>query len=187
MRLIVGLGNPGNEYVQTRHNVGFMVIDRLARRHGLVGHRMKFHAEVTEGLIATTTVMLIKPTTYMNRSGTCVGEVTRFYKVENPDLLVVMDDTALPLGRIRLRPEGGHGGHNGLADIERVLGTTAYPRLRVGVDRDEAGGQIDHVLGRFTPAQIERIEPVLDATCDAVESWIADGINQAMNRFNTSP
>ncbi len=187
MRLIVGLGNPGSEYAKTRHNVGFMVIDRVVRRHGLTGRRTKFHAEVTVGSIAATSIMLIKPTTYMNRSGTSVSEVTRFYKIEPHDLLVVMDDTALPLGRIRIRSEGGHGGHNGLGDIERALGTTVYPRLRVGVDRDDAIGQVDHVLGRFTAAEFERIEPALDNACDAVESWISDGIGQAMNRYNTSP
>lgn len=187
MRVIVGLGNPGSEYVQTRHNVGFMVIDRLIRRHGLTGRRSKFHAQVIQGTICDTSIMLIKPMTYMNRSGTCVGEVMHFYKIENQNLLVVMDDTALPTGCVRLRPDGGHGGHNGLGDIERALGTTAYPRLRVGIDRNESIEQADHVLGRFTSTQFERFQPVLDSACDAVESWIAEGIDRTMNQYNTSP
>ena len=187
MRVIVGLGNPGSDYARTRHNVGYMVVDRLTHRHGLTNRRTKFHAQVITGTIGGTAAMMLKPGLYMNRSGTSVAEVARFYKLERQNLLIVMDDTALPLGRVRLRPDGGHGGHNGLADIERALGSPDYPRLRVGIDRPDATGKVDHVLGRFTSAQFEQLQPTLDAACDAIECWITDGIDLAMNRFNPSP
>lgn len=184
MKVIVGLGNPGDEYARTRHNAGFMVLDRLASRHGLGGAKMKFHAGVLEGAVAGQRCMLLEPMTYMNRSGQSVGEAAAFYKLGLEDLLIVVDDVALPLGRVRLRPGGSAGGHNGLADIERALGTTRYHRLRIGIDPPGRIRQHDYVLGRFTAEQWETFEPSLDRAADAAECWVREGIEAAMNRFN---
>lgn len=189
MKLIVGLGNPGPEYANTRHNAGFLALERFARLHGLSGAKTRFHAGVIEGTVAGRGVMLMQPMTYMNRSGLAVGEAARFHRLEPADLMVVVDDFALPVGSIRIRGSGSHGGHNGLADVQRALGTDAYPRLRVGVGAPEVEGrrisQTEHVLGRFTDDQLAALSPVLDRSCDAIECWLADGLEAAMNRFNT--
>jgi PTH1 family peptidyl-tRNA hydrolase len=188
MNLIVGLGNPGSEYATTRHNVGFMVVDRLARRHGLIGSRRQFNALTADGRIIDRRVVLMQPQTYMNRSGDSVGEAARFYKLDPIDLMIIVDDTALPIGALRLRPGGSPGGHNGLADIERVLGSGDYPRLRVGIGEPRIGEhrlpQKDYVLSDFTDEQKKELERALDRACDAVETWLRDGIDQAMTQYN---
>ena len=188
MKLIVGLGNPGRQYAATRHNVGFLVVDRLARPHGLSGAKTKFHAGVIEGVIAEQRVMLMQPTTYMNRSGLAVGEAAGFYKLEASDVMVVVDDTALPVGQIRLRAGGSSGGHNGLADIERALGTRQYPRLRVGVGEPRVGEhripQRDYVLSPFGEDQRRPIDDAIEQACDGVEIWLREGIDLAMTRSN---
>ncbi|MHC4994847.1 MAG: aminoacyl-tRNA hydrolase, partial [Planctomycetota bacterium] len=159
MKLIVGLGNPGPQYAKTRHNAGFMVLDWLVRRNGLGPQKARFHADAFEGRIGDHKVLALKPMTFMNRSGLAVGEAMRFYKAAPEDVLVVVDDTAIPCGSLRLRPEGSAGGHNGLADIQRELGTNAYPRLRVGVDEPVINERritlSDYVLGNFSPEQME--------------------------------
>jgi PTH1 family peptidyl-tRNA hydrolase len=186
MKLIVGLGNPGEEYARTRHNAGFMVVERLAGRQGLGGARakMKFHGATLEGAIAGERCVLLRPMTFMNRSGLAVGEAITFYKLALSDLMVVVDDWALPVGRVRLRTEGSSGGHNGLADIERALSTPGYPRLRVGIDSPGQVPQVDYVLGNFTAGQMAQLDPALDRACDAVEYWITAGIDEAMTRYN---
>lgn len=187
MKLIVGLGNPGSTYDKTRHNAGFMVLDELARRHARsTSAKGRFQALTIETTIADHRVMLIKPITYMNRSGQSFAEAVRFYKLDPAtDALVVVDDLALACGRIRLRAEGTSGGHNGLADIERALGSTRYPRLRVGIDPKPAFMvQSDYVLGRFTPEQWSLVEPALAQAADACEAFVAKGLAQAMNRYN---
>ncbi len=184
MKLIVGLGNPGPEYAKTRHNAGFMAVERLATRHGLAGAKHKFHAGVLEGIITDQKVMLMQPTTYMNRSGLSVGEAATFYKLPPGDLLVVVDEVALDLGTLRLRAEGSDGGHNGLADIQRVLGTAAYPRLRIGVGPQGRAPRKDFVLARFTPDQLADLDPVLNRACDAIECWLREGIDKAMSLYN---
>ncbi|MCX5660689.1 MAG: aminoacyl-tRNA hydrolase [Planctomycetota bacterium] len=187
MKLIIGLGNPGPEYAKTRHNAGFMVIERLARRHGMLGSpvRSKFHAEIIEGVVGIHRVALLSPVTFMNRSGLTVGEAVAFYKVDpTQNLMIIVDDLALDVGRIRLRAEGSAGGHNGLADVQRALGSTAYPRLRVGIDSRGRVPQVDYVLGRFSPDQFDRLDPALDLACDAIESWLKHGIAKAMSLFN---
>lgn len=188
MKLIVGLGNPGSEYENTRHNAGFMVLDELARRHAGGGvARGRFHAATLECMIGNEKVMLAKPTTFMNKSGLTVGEALRFYKLEPvSDLLIIVDDVNLPLGGIRLRARGGDGGHNGLADVARAAGGDAYARLRVGVDsKPQGASQVGYVLGRFTQEQAEALKPALASAADAAECWVKDGIVEAMNRFNT--
>lgn len=184
MKLIVGLGNPGPEYERTRHNAGFMVVDRLATRHGLSGARTKFHAGALEGLIAGDKCVLLQPMTYMNRSGLSVGEAVAFYKLDRADVLIVVDDVALDVGRLRLRAGGSAGGHNGLADIERALGSSDYPRLRIGVGPQGRGSRHDYVLGRFSPDQLLRLDPLLDVACDCIESWVREGIDKTMSRYN---
>ncbi len=184
MKLIVGLGNPGAEYAKTRHNAGFMALERLAKRHGVTGVKTRFHGGVLDGHVAGHRCMLIQPMTFMNRSGLTVGEAVGFYKLELEDLLIVVDDVALPVGSIRLRATGGAGGHNGLSDIEQKLGTPDYPRLRIGIDPPGRAIQSDYVLGRFSPDQLDKLDPALDRACDAIEAWLNDGIDKAMTLFN---
>lgn len=185
MKLIVGLGNPGSEYAQTRHNAGFMLVDRVLARTGLAGVKAKFHARTSEVFVGGQRCLLMQPMTYMNRSGLAVREAMQFFKLDpETDLLVVVDDVALPVGRIRIRKEGGTGGHNGLADIQQALSTPAYARLRVGIDPPGRVPQVQYVLGRFTVSQLEQLQPALDLACDAVECWVSEGIDQAMTRYN---
>lgn len=186
MKLIVGLGNPGPQYDATRHNVGFDVLDRLARRYapGAVA-RAKFHGAMIDAEVEGERVLLLKPLTFMNRSGTAVSEVVQFYKLEpETALLVMVDDVALACGLIRLRGEGGSGGHNGLADIEQRIGTADYARLRIGIDAPGQIPQADYVLGRFRPDQRELVEPALEEAVDGAVCWAKNGILEAMNRFN---
>jgi len=188
MKLVVGLGNPGPEYDGTRHNVGFDVVDRLARRWADPASsvaKSRFSGLVVEAQIRDEKVLLLKPLTYMNLSGKAVAEAIRFYKMSAADdLLVVVDDTALACGSIRLKPGGGAGGHNGLADVSRLLGTDDWPRLRIGIDKP---GQIplkNYVLGRFAPEQKPLVESSLDEAADAAACWASEGLATAMNRFN---
>lgn len=186
MKLIVGLGNPGPQYDRTRHNVGFDVLDRMARRYA-AGQtpRSRFHGVCIEGDIEAERVLLLKPTTYMNRSGQAVAEAVRFYKLSPAEaLLVIVDDVALPCGSIRLRASGSAGGHNGLTDIETKLSTDVYARLRIGIDPPGQIPQANYVLGRFAPEQQERVEPALDEAADAAACWVVHGVTQAMNQFN---
>ena len=189
MKLIVGLGNPGPEYASTRHNAGFMAIDRLARRWQLSGAKMKFHAGILETKVKDQTIMLMQPLTFMNRSGLAVGEAAAFYKVAPADCMVVVDDTALPVGHIRIRPGGSAGSHNGLADIQRALGTDAYPRLRLGIGSPAIGEQRipqkDYVLAPFSADQMALLRPALDASAQALDCWVHSGLDAAMNRYNT--
>lgn len=189
MKLLVGLGNPGREYENTRHNAGFLVIDRLKERHAPADAvRGRFNALTVEARIAEEKALLMKPTTYMNRSGRAVAEAVNFFKLDpTEDILVFVDEVALPVGSLRLRAKGSAGGHNGLADIERHLGTDAYCRCRIGIDPPGVIPQSDYVLGKFTEAQREAIKPVIETGADAAEHWMAEGIVSAMNRFNTKP
>lgn len=188
MKLVVGLGNPGPEYDGTRHNVGFEVVDRLARRWADPAAsvaKSRFSGLVVEATIRDEKVLLLKPLTYMNLSGKAVAEAIRFYKLSPADdLLVVVDDTALECGSVRLKPAGGAGGHNGLTDVTRLLGTDTWPRLRIGIDKP---GQIplkNYVLGRFTPEQKPLVDASLDEAADAAACWASEGLASAMNRFN---
>src|SRR5438034_8849239 len=156
MKVIVGLGNPGPKYRGTRHNVGFDVIDYLARGPGASAFRSRFAAQVAELTEVGQQVLLVKPETFMNLSGRCVREVVDFYKAPLDALLIVCDDINLPLGKLRVRAKGSHGGHNGLRNIQEHLGTVEYARLRIGVDAPELKGgdeTVDHVLGRFKPGE----------------------------------
>ncbi len=189
MKLIVGLGNPGAEYAGTRHNAGFMLIDRLARKFNVgdpAQARNKFHSHVMDGSILGEKVLLLKPLTYMNRSGLAVGEAAQFYKIETQDIMILVDDIYLPAGKIRLRPDGGAAGHNGLRDIERVLSGPAYPRMRIGVDPPGVQKQVDYVLGRFTPEQETKLNDALNLGCDAIVCWLKNGMPKAMSLYNSA-
>ncbi|MBF6614681.1 MAG: aminoacyl-tRNA hydrolase [Chloroflexi bacterium] len=187
--LIIGLGNPGPKYAGTRHNAGFMAVDELARRHNLHFSQKQANAEIARGNINGTTAIVAKPLTYMNLSGNAVGALLRYYKIPLDRLLVVYDDIALPLGTIRIREKGSAGGHNGLTDISRHLGTQTFPRLRIGVDRPVAAhhSQIDWVLGRFTKDEQKVISDVLPRTAEAIETILRDGLERAMNSYNLRP
>jgi len=187
VKLIVGLGNPGAEYDRTRHNAGFMAIDRLIARHA-PGEpvRARFHGGVVEARVGGTKALLLRPTTYMNRSGQSVLEALNFYKLDPAqDVLVLVDDVALPVGSIRLRASGGDGGHNGLGDISRVLSSVDYARLRIGIDPPGAVPQVDYVLRRFSAIQLADLDPALERAADAAELWTREGAEAAMNQFNT--
>lgn len=187
MKLIVGLGNPGAQYERTRHNAGFMALDELARRHAAGAMpKARFHAVTLDASIGGEKVLLLKPTTYMNRSGQAVGEAVRFFKADpGQDLLVVVDEVALPVGHIRLREQGSPGGHNGLADIDRALGGAAYPRLRIGVGQTPGGWiKADWVLSRFTDEEGDEVRASVTQAADACELVVREGLLPAMNRFN---
>jgi PTH1 family peptidyl-tRNA hydrolase len=183
MRIIVGLGNPGREYESSRHNVGWRVIDCLARRWGIDMTRERFEGQFGDGQIHSERVGLLKPLTYMNRSGRSALSAVQFFKIAADAFLVVTDDFALPLGRLRMRPKGSAGGHNGLADLIDRLGTDGFARLRVGIG-SPAGSSVTHVLGRFTPQERDAVERAVDRAADAVECWVSDGVETSMNRFN---
>lgn len=198
MKLIVGLGNPGREYVATRHNVGFEVLDRFATKLGMISKEAEFDRTARsnfEGLSIDGTatlagggqerVLLLKPLTFMNLSGRSVQAARAFYQLSDADLMIVLDDIALPCGKIRLRQAGSSGGHNGLRDIERALGTSAYPRLRIGIDPPPPRvPQRDYVLGRFSEEQRKCVGPAIDRAGEALLAWMEKGIEPAMSVFN---
>jgi PTH1 family peptidyl-tRNA hydrolase len=184
MKLIIGLGNPGRDYAQTRHNVGFEVIDLLARRHAITLGKRDFKAVLGEGTIAGERVILARPMTFMNLSGDSVAAIARFYKLEPSDVMVILDDVALPLGRLRLRYKGSAGGHNGLENIIARLHTPEFARIRVGVGAASSGNLVGHVLSRFRKEEIPVIEEAYQRAADAVEVALREGFDMAMNRFN---
>ena len=186
MKLVVGLGNPGRKYADTRHNVGFMVIDRLARRSGIEVTKRQCSALVGLGSIGRARVCLAKPQTYMNLSGEAVACLLRFYKISTADLLVIYDDRDLPPGKIRLRERGSAGGHRGMESIIGMLGTSDFPRLRVGIGRPAEIDAMDHVLGGFSAEERPLMEDALDRAAEAVECVFTEGLVAAMNRFNAS-
>jgi len=186
VKLIVGLGNPGPKYAGTRHNLGFCVVDEIARRWNLELTREKFHAWFADGQIRDHKVVLLKPTTYVNRSGQAVLAAGRFYRLELEALLVVTDDVALPLGKMRMRQKGSAGGHNGLADIIQRLGTSDFCRLRMGVGQSR-GNLVGHVLGAFAEDEMPEVNRMIKRGADAVEQWITEGAAKAMNWINTAP
>jgi peptidyl-tRNA hydrolase, PTH1 family len=185
MKLIVGLGNPGSEYDGTRHNVGFEVIDLLARRHNISVSKRNFKSVYGEGIIEGEKVLLVRPMTYMNLSGEAVGAIARFYKLEPTDVWVILDEVALPPGRIRLRFKGSAGGHNGMSNIITMLHTQDVPRIRLGVGSAKSGSaMVGHVLGKFRKEESPLIEEAVERSADAIECAIKEGFEMAMNRFN---
>ena len=188
MKLVAGLGNPGDRYRGTRHNVGFEVIDQLSGRHGLSFEAGPAEAMQARWRFAGDVVVLAKPLTFMNLSGQAVSTLCRYYKIEIPDLLVVCDDVNLPLGRLRARTGGSDGGHNGLRSIADHLGTDEYARLRIGVGRGDVRRDLaNHVLARFEPDEQTGIEGAIARSSDAVEAWASHGIGAVMSTFNRAP
>lgn len=187
VKLVVGLGNVGRKYEQTRHNVGFQVLGELARRHGTSRPKGQFQGETVEATVGGQRTLLLAPHTLMNRSGSSVRAACDFYKVPLEDLLVVADDFNLDRGRIRLRAQGSAGGQKGLADIIRALGSDAWARLRVGIGAPPpAWDPADFVLGRMTGDELREMEFSCQRAADAVEVWAREGIQVAMNRYNAA-
>jgi len=186
LHLIVGLGNPGAEYDRTRHNAGFQVVERLADRwRASWTLEKKFNSLVARAGRGDHRVLLCRPQTFMNASGEAVAAVKDFFRIALPRILVIVDDADLPLGRLRLRPEGSSGGHHGLESVEQHLGTRAYARLRVGIGRIDGARQITgFVLGRFGSTETALADKVLAVAADQAETWLEAGIQKAMNQFN---
>jgi peptidyl-tRNA hydrolase, PTH1 family len=184
VKIVVGLGNPGNQYAETRHNIGWMVLDRIADRAGWDGKgRTKDASSIVSGRFRGLDITLVKPLTYMNESGLAVRKVLAREHAPLGDILVVVDDFALPFGKLRFREGGGPGGHNGLLSIIEELGTEKFSRLRVGIGAPDRAF-VDHVLSKFAPDERQRLDELLDAAADAVESWARVGTNKAANQHN---
>ena len=181
--LIVGLGNPGTEYAETRHNTGFMVLDAFAKASNIV-FEDKRYGYVAETSIKGRKVILLKPTTYMNLSGNAVRYWLNKENIEQSRLLVISDDVALPLGQFRLKGNGSNGGHNGLGHIQQLIGQN-YPRLRMGIGNDyPQGQQIQWVLGRYNDEQLQTLQPAIDVAVDIIRSFVLAGIDITMNQYN---
>ena len=185
VKLVIGLGNPGGQYAETRHNIGWMVLDRIADRLGRAGRgRQRDAAESIQVRLGGEDVVLAKPLTFMNDSGVAVRKLLARERAPLIEVLVVADDFALPFGKLRFREGGSHGGHNGLRSIIDELGNEQFSRLRVGIG-DPVRNARDHVLSKFAPDEQQRLDELLDAAADGVEAWARDGTSKAANRFNT--
>ena len=185
--MIVGLGNPGREYRETRHNIGFMVVDRVAEKQGIKLTRVQNKSIVGSGFIGQVKVILVKPQTYMNLSGQAVSALMRFHKIQLQDLIVIHDDVDLPYGTIRMRPGGGSAGQKGVASIINLIGTQDFPRLRMGVGRPP--GRMDaasYVLQSFSKFELDNLQSFLNRALDALDCYVREDLETAMNRFNQS-
>jgi len=187
MKLVVGLGNPGRKYFETRHNVGWVMLAELARRHAIGSPRSKFKGEIVEATIRGEKVLLLCPHTYMNRSGASVQLAKDFYKIENEDLIVVCDDFNLPLAKLRFRAKGSSGGQKGLADVIRSLGTDVFSRMRIGIGPPPPEWDVaDYVLSRFKKEERKEIDPLIPTAAEAIADWVEQGVDYCMNRYNSS-
>jgi PTH1 family peptidyl-tRNA hydrolase len=185
MRLIVGLGNPGAQYEKTRHNAGFMVIDKLAGEYGISVNKNKFDVRYGRGDIEDRAVMLAKPMAFMNRSGWPVQKLAAYFNIDSKDLIIIHDDIDLAFGRLKIKEKGGHGGHRGLKSIIQVVGEDAFVRLRIGVGRSETGNNVsDYVLGPFDDDESTLLDGILNRARDAVVTILTEGPKAGMNRFN---
>ena len=185
MKIIVGLGNPGNEYAKTRHNVGFMLIDALADNLNITLWKDKFNAQIAEGRIGTEKILLVKPQTYMNNSGEAVGPLMRWYKLEPEDIIVAHDDMDIPAGTVRIRKKGSSGGHNGIKSLIAHLGSENFARIRLGIGRPLPGWSVvKHVLAPFPAEDRIEVDKAIDYLIPAVKCIITDGLDIAMNKYN---
>lgn len=185
MKIIVGLGNPGSKYAGTRHNIGFMAIDKIADAFLIPVETKKHKAEIGKGKIGIETVVLAKPQTFMNNSGQSVRELADFYKVEPEDIIVLFDDVSLEVGKLRIRTKGSAGGHNGIKSIISHLGSSDFPRVKIGVGERPAWQDLaDYVLGRFTKDEIPVMDDATNRACEAVYTMISKDIPTAMNEYN---
>ncbi|SNB48053.1 aminoacyl-tRNA hydrolase [Geobacter sp. DSM 9736] len=183
-KLIVGLGNPGTKYLWTRHNAGFMVLDRLAQEAGIQVTRKSFSGMFGEGDYRGNRLLLLKPQTFMNLSGRSVQEAMQFYKLSPSDLLVIHDELDIPFGKIKLKEGGGHGGHNGLRSLQQHLGGRQFARVRVGIGRPEDGDAADYVLSPFRKEELSSLPRLLDGVVELLEMVLAEGLPKAMSLFN---
>jgi PTH1 family peptidyl-tRNA hydrolase len=184
--MIIGLGNPGKKYERTRHNVGFEVVDRLAGKIGVDVSKKKFGGLLGEGFFEDKKLILLKPAMYMNLSGQVAATARGFYHLEIDDLIVITDDMALDVGRIRLRTKGSSGGHNGLKDIIEKFGSQEFTRLRIGIGENKFPDSRDYVLSRFDSGEMEIMDRVFDRSVEAVLCWLREGPQAAMTKFNGS-
>lgn len=184
MKIIVGMGNPGEKYLNTRHNFGFMVIDRLAQQLGMECSKNKFQSFFCKKTMEQEEIILLKPQTFMNLSRIAVREAVDMYKCALQNLMIVCDDLDLPVGKIRIRRSGGCGGHRGLESIAACLGSTAFSRLRGGIGRPAIGGPRDHVLSAFSKEEDVLVLEAIEKACQALKAWIFEGIEACMNKFN---
>jgi PTH1 family peptidyl-tRNA hydrolase len=183
MYLIVGLGNPGDEYRHTRHNVGFDIIDLMAEKYNINLNRIKFKGICGDGTVLGEKVLLLKPSTYMNLSGESVAEAANFYKIPKENILVIYDDVSLPVGRMRIRQEGSAGGHNGIKNIILHMSSDVFPRIKIGVGQPQRG-LVSHVLGKFPKEERELLGKVFVGAIEAAEILIKSGTAEAMNKYN---
>ncbi len=185
MYLVVGLGNPGKDYTNTRHNVGFNAVDQLAERNGIKINKIKFKSLYGEGFIGREKVILVKPQTYMNNSGQALAELVQFYKIPVENIIVIVDDIDIDFASIRIRLKGSAGSHNGLKSIIRHLNQDSFPRVRLGIGKKHPQQDLaDFVLSRFSKEENPYIEEAIVAAAQAVETIVEDGINNAMNKYN---
>ncbi|KAB2834668.1 MAG: aminoacyl-tRNA hydrolase [Candidatus Brocadia sp.] len=184
MKILVGLGNPGEKYLKTRHNFGFMVIDRLAWHLETECSQKKFQSFFGKKTVEAEEVVLIKPQTFMNMSGVAVKEAVAFYKCALQELMIVCDDLDLPLGKIRLRRNGGCGGHRGLESIANSLGTSEFPRLKIGIGRPLTREASNYVLSPFSGDEESEAQESVEKACQVLKTWIFEGIEACMNKFN---
>lgn len=184
MYIIVGLGNPGRQYENTRHNIGFVAIDYLADKHGIEMNQLKFQAVFGQGKIGSEKVILLKPQTYMNLSGESVREAVNFFKIPIENLIVIYDDIDLKMGEIRIRKKGSAGSHNGMKSIIYRLSDDGFPRFRIGIDGERKGDLAQYVLGGFSKESVETMEKAVVLTSEAIEESILNGIDKAMNLYN---
>lgn len=185
MKIIAGLGNPGKEYENTKHNVGFLTIDILAEKYDIKVNKIKFKGLVGEGMIGTEKVILVKPQTYMNLSGQCIREIVAFYKLDMEDLVVIYDDIDLPMGNLRIRKKGSAGTHNGMRSIIYDLQDDGFPRVRVGIGGERKGDLANYVISGFSGDDRKLIEEAIVKAADAVTCLVEDGVDRAMVDYNT--
>lgn len=185
MYVIAGLGNPGRKYENTRHNMGFITIDQLAEKHGIKVDRLKFKALTGEGRIAGQKVLLVKPQTFMNLSGESIREVMHFYKLDPENLIVIYDDIDIETGTLRIRKFGSAGTHNGMKSVVYQLQSDRFPRIRVGIGNRSNGELADYVTGGFSKEEVPLLEDAVTRAVSAVECILSDGIDMAMNQYNT--
>jgi PTH1 family peptidyl-tRNA hydrolase len=186
VKIIVGLGNPGKKYEDTRHNVGFMAIDKISDTRRIPVQQNKFRALIGEGRIEGERVLLVKPQTYMNLSGESIAEILRFYKLTPEDILVIYDDLDLPLGQVRLREKGSAGGHNGIKSLIQHLGTQEFKRIRIGIDRPKPGGNvIDFVLGTFAVSERPVVEEAIRLAAEAAVKAMTESFSKVMNHYHS--
>ncbi|WP_163972091.1 aminoacyl-tRNA hydrolase [Oceanobacillus halotolerans] len=184
MKCIAGLGNPGKKYENTRHNVGFMVIDELAKRHNWQLNKQKYNGNYAIERLNGEKVMVLQPQTYMNLSGEAVRPLLDYFDIPVEDVLIIYDDLDLPTGKIRLRQKGGHGGHNGIRSVIDHLGTKDFKRIRIGVGRPISQSIIDYVLGTFPKSEMDNVATSIQKSADACETWLTTPFDQVMNEFN---